>query len=144
MKPSPLELDRQICHSLYSAANALIRAYRPQLAALDLTYPQYVVMMSLWQTDGVNISDLVGHTRLDAGTLTPLLRRMEKKDLIDIATADTDERRRVVTLTSRGRALKKQAEKLPSEIACTVGMCREDAVKLKGLCEELVSKLGSD
>ncbi len=86
-KPSVLDLDRQICHSLYSAANALVRAYRPLLERLDLTYPQYLVMMSLWQQDGVSISDLARHTRFDAGTLTPLLRRLQKKGLIDIQVA---------------------------------------------------------
>jgi MarR family transcriptional regulator, organic hydroperoxide resistance regulator len=138
---SPLDLDRQICHSLYSAANALVRAYRPLLTQLDLTYPQYVVMMSLWKQDGVSISELVQHTRFDAGTLTPLLRRLQKKGLIDIQVADTDERRKVITVTTQGRTLKKSAEKVPSQIACTVDMPAEDAVKLKALCETLFSRL---
>ena len=140
-EPSALDLDRQICHSLYSAANALVRAYRPLLTKLDLTYPQYVVMMSLWQRDGVNISDLVGHTRFDAGTLTPLLRRLQKKGLIDIQVADTDERRKVITVTAQGRSLKKSAENVPGQVACSVDMTVEDALKLKALCEELFSRL---
>ena len=142
--PSPLDLDRQICHSLYSAANALVRAYRPQLQALDLTYPQYVVMMSLWQRDGVSISDLVQHTRLDAGTLTPLLRRLQNKGLVDIEVADSDERRRLVSLTKRGRTLKGTAEQIPGQIACAVDMPAEDALKLKALCEDLLSRLAAD
>ena len=143
-KPSVLDLDRQICHSLYSASNALVRAYRPLLEGIDLTYPQYVVMMSLWQRDGVSISDLVQHTRLDAGTLTPLLRRLQSKRLVDIEVADSDERRRVVSLTRRGRALKGSAEQIPGQIACAVDMPAEDAVKLKALCEDLLSRLASD
>ena len=142
--PSPLDLDRQICHSLYSAANALVRAYRLQLQALDLTYPQYVVMMSLWQRDGVSISDLVQHTRLDAGTLTPLLRRLQNKGLVDIEVADSDERRRMISLTRRGRALKGSAEQIPGQIACAVDMPTEDALKLKALCEDLLSRLAAD
>ena len=78
-KPSVLDLDRQICHSLYSASNALVRAYRPLLEGIDLTYPQYVVMMSLWQRDKVSISDLARHTRFDAGTLSPIVKRLQKK-----------------------------------------------------------------
>lgn len=140
-EPSPLDLDRQICHSLYSAANALVRAYRPLLTKLDLTYPQYVVMMSLWKRDGVSISELVQHTRFDAGTLTPLLRRLQKKGLIDIKVADTDERRKVITVTAQGRNLKKSAESVPNQIACSVDMSAQDARKLKELCEELFSRL---
>ena len=140
-QPSPLDLDRQICHSLYSATNALVRAYRPLLQQLDLTYPQYLVMMSLWQRDQVSISHLVKHTRLDAGTLTPLLRRLQKKGLIDIQVAESDERRRIITVTKQGRSLKKSAEKIPGQISCNVDMPPEDALQLKALCETLVSKL---
>lgn len=143
-EPSPLDLDRQICHSLYSATNALVRAYRPLLERLDLTYPQYLVMMSLWQRDGVSISELVRHTRLDAGTLTPLLRRLQNKNLIDIRVPDADARRRVITVTGKGHALKKSAKKVPGQIACAVDMPAEKALQLKMLCEMLVSRLAPD
>jgi DNA-binding MarR family transcriptional regulator len=143
-KPSILDLDRQICHSLYSASNALVRAYRPLLEKLDLTYPQYVVMMSLWQQDAVSISDLARHTRFDAGTLTPILRRLQKKGLIDSEVAEFDERRRVITVTGKGRSLKHSAEKVPGQIACTVDMPVEEALELKTLCEKLVSRLSID
>ena len=139
--PSALDLDRQVCHSLYSAANALVRAYRQMLEKLDLTYPQYVVMMSLWQKDGVSISNLSAHTRFDAGTLTPLLRRLQDKRLIGVKVAKGDERRKIVSVSRQGRSLKKSAEKVPGQIACAVDMPAEDALKLKGLCETLVGKL---
>ncbi len=142
-KPSALDLDRQICHSLYSASNALVRAYRPLLQELDLTYPQYVVMMSLWQRDGVSISDLARHTRFDAGTLTPILKRLQKKGLIESQVAESDERRKVITVTGKGRSLKKSAEDIPGRIACTVDLPMEDALALKALCEKLVGKLAS-
>ena len=141
---SVLDLDRQICHSLYSAANALVRAYRPLLQALDLTYPQYVVMMSLWQRDKVSISELARHTRFDAGTLTPMLRRLQTKGFINSEVATSDERRRVITLTRQGRALKKSAESVPRQIACAVDLPVEDALELKSLCEELVRRLATD
>ena len=143
-KPSALDLDRQICHSLYSAANALVRAYRPLLQELDLTYPQYVLMMSLWQRDGVSISDLARHTRFDAGTLTPILKRLQKKGLIESEVAESDERRRMITVTAKGRSLKKSAERIPGRIACRVDLPLEDALALKALCEKLVSKLAND
>lgn len=141
---SPLDLDRQVCHSLYSATNALVRAYRPLLAELDLTYPQYLVMMSLWQRDGISISQLSKHTRLDAGTLTPLLRRLQDKGLVDIHVARDDERRRVVNVTRQGQSVKKSAQKIPGQIACTADMPTEDALKLKMLCETLIGKLAVD
>jgi MarR family transcriptional regulator, organic hydroperoxide resistance regulator len=141
---SSLDLDRQICHSLYSATNALVRAYRPMLAELDLTYPQYLVMMSLWRKDKVSISELASHTRFDAGTLTPLLRRLQNKGLVDIQVAGDDERRRIISVTRQGRSLMREAEKIPGQIACTVDMPAEDALQLKALCEVLVSKLSVD
>lgn len=141
---SPLDLDRQICHSLYSAANALVRAYRPLLQNLDLTYPQYVVMMSLWQRDGVSHSELAGHTRFDAGTLSPMLKRLQDKGLVASTVAENDERRRVVSLTEKGRTLKKTAAGIPKEIACTVDMSMEQALELKGLCEALISRLAAE
>jgi MarR family transcriptional regulator, organic hydroperoxide resistance regulator len=140
-QPSPLDLDRQICHSLYSASNALVRAYRPLLDKLDLTYPQYVVMMSLWQRDAVSISDLARHTRFDAGTLTPMLKRLEQKNLLTSEVAEADERRRILTLTKKGRSLKKSAEKVPNQIACTADMPIEEALELKSLCEKLLGRL---
>ena len=142
-EPSILDLDRQICHSLYSASNALVRAYRPLLQQLDLTYPQYVLMMSLWQRDGVSISELSRHTRFDPGTLTPILKRLQNKGLISSSVAQSDERRRIITVTGKGRSLKKEAETIPGQIVCTVDLPMEDALQLKLLCEKLVSRLES-
>ena len=138
---STLDLDRQICHSLYSASNALVRAYRPLLQQLDLTYPQYVVMMSLWQRDKVSNSELARHTRFDAGTLTPMLKRLQDKGLITSTVAKSDERRRIVSLTKKGRGLKKTAKTIPEQIACTANMSVKDALELKALCEALFTRL---
>ena len=78
MVSQKLKLENQICHSLYSATNALVRAYRPLLEKIELTYPQYLVMLALWQEDRVMIKNLVERTRFDAGTLTPILKRLQK------------------------------------------------------------------
>ena len=141
MANSDLNLERQICHALYSASNALVRAYRPLLQPLDLTYPQYVVMMSLWQRDGVSITELARHTRFDAGTLTPMLKRLQAKQLISSTASKVDERSKVITLTKSGHSLKTLAGAVPGEIACTVDMPREKALELKGLCDMLTQKL---
>jgi DNA-binding MarR family transcriptional regulator len=104
-KNPKLSLENQICHSLYSATNAMVRAYRPLLDELDLTYPQYLVMLALWEEDGVMIKNLVERTRIDPGTLTPLLKRMQLKSLINMTKSDEDSRQKVVVLTKEGQAL---------------------------------------
>lgn len=138
---SLLNLDLQICHSLYSSANALVRAYRPLLEPLGLTYPQYLVMLSLWQEDGVNIKHLSTHTRLDAGTLTPILKRLEGKELLRRESSAEDERQKRIVLTAEGRKLKRKAAKVPETMACLYLKDLEKARKLKQLCDELYQTL---
>lgn len=136
-----LRLEDQVCHSLYSATNALVRAYRPLLEPLGLTYPQYLVMLSLWQQDGVGVGGLRAHTRLDGGTLTPLLKRLEEKGLVRREHSTEDERRRVITLTDAGRRLRRRAEQVPAQLASGIDMAPEDAARLKALCEALHAHL---
>lgn len=136
-----LLLENQVCHSLYSATNALVRAYRPLLEPLGLTYPQYLVMLSLWERDRVSIKRLGQHTRLDSGTLTPLLRRLEDKHLLTRSHAAGDERSKIVALTREGRALQKAAEQVPFQLAFRSGMSIEDSRQLKELCERLYHSL---
>jgi len=138
---SNLELDKQICHSLYSASNALVRAYRPLLSPLDLTYPQYLVMMSLWQYNEVSIRQLSEHCLLDSGTLTPLLKRLEGKGLLHRQHSTADERQKVISLSERGQLLKVRAESIPEQMACNSQLDRERALQLKALCEALLLDL---
>ncbi|MBV1908038.1 MAG: MarR family transcriptional regulator [Kangiellaceae bacterium] len=141
MKYTILELDSQVCHSLYSASNALIRAYRPLLQPLGLTYPQYVVMMSLWQREGVSVKELSGHTRLDSGTLTPLLKRLEAKGYLTRSLSVEDERRKVISLTSAGLQLKQSAKEVPESLACQSTMPTENLHQLKSLCDQLLKEI---
>jgi len=141
MSNSNLSLDRQVCHALYSASNALVRAYRPLLTPLDLTYPQYVVMMSLWQRDQVSITELGGHTRFDAGTLTPILKRLESKGLITRRQAQDDERKKIIGLTSAGLKLRDDASEVPGQIAFASSFGEQEALQLKQLCETLIRSL---
>lgn len=141
MNSNKLKLENQICHSLYSATNALVRAYRPLLDELDLTYPQYLVMLALWQEDEVVIKNIVERTRFDAGTLTPILKRLQQKRLIDLVKSDEDSRQKIVRVTSAGLALKAQAESVPDALACQIDLTLGEAQQLKVLSEKLYTVL---
>ncbi|BDY04782.1 MarR family transcriptional regulator [Ferrimonas sp. YFM] len=136
-----LMFENQICFPLYSAANAVVRAYRPLLDKLDLTYLQYMVMMLLWQHQSMSVKDLGEKLNLDSGTLTPLLKRLEGKELVVRGRSQQDERVRVITLTDEGKALKEQAKEVPQAMACRAGMSPQDAAQLKALCQSLLAQL---
>lgn len=108
-----LQLDRQLCFALYSSSQAMTQLYRPLLADLDLTYPQYLVLLLLWEQDGQSVSELGERLFLDSGTLTPLLKRMEAKGLLARKRSREDERRVQIHLTPQGRQLKSRAAKIP-------------------------------
>jgi DNA-binding MarR family transcriptional regulator len=109
-----LLLDNQLCFALYSASLAMTKLYKPLLEELGLTYPQYLVMLVLWEGDGLMVSELGQRLSLDSGTLTPLLKRLEAAGLISRIRAVEDERRVHVTLTAAGRRLRARAEKVPA------------------------------
>lgn len=136
-----LLLDNQLCFPLYSAANAVVRAYRPLLDALDLTYPQYLVMMVLWQQNAISVKTLGEKLHLDSGTLTPLLKRLESKGLVERRRSVTDERARELWLTERGTALREQALAVPKSMVCKFDLDWDELVMLKQLCEKVVGKL---
>lgn len=135
-KPADLLLlDNQLCFALYSASNAIVRAYRPLLDQLDLTYPQYLVMLVLWQQDGVSVKQLGEQLFLDSGTLTPLLKRLEAKGLLRRERSEQDERLRVLTLTEQGKALKKQAADIPLQMRDQLQLSDTQLQLLKTNCE---------
>ena len=109
-----LLLDNQLCFALYSTSLAMTKLYKPLLEALGLTYPQYLVMLVLWEQDDVTVSSLGERLFLDSGTLTPLLKRMETADLLARTRSKEDERRVHISLTATGRKLKTQAAKVPA------------------------------
>ncbi|MES2053823.1 MAG: MarR family transcriptional regulator [Pseudomonadota bacterium] len=108
-----LKLDNQLCFALYSTSLAMTRLYKPLLDELGLTYPQYLVMLVLWEKDGLMVSELGERLYLDSGTLTPLLKRLESSGLISRIRAVEDERRVHITLTAAGRKLKARAARIP-------------------------------
>src|ERR1041384_1335885 len=103
---APLRLDNQICFAVYSAAHAFNRVYKPLLDKLGLTYPQYLVMLVLWERDGVPLKDIGERLFLDSGTLTPLLKRLESAELIKRTRNAKDERQGLIALTSKGETLR--------------------------------------
>jgi MarR family transcriptional regulator, organic hydroperoxide resistance regulator len=115
-KTSPdqaLLLDNQLCFALYSASLAMTKLYKPLLDELGLTYPQYLVMLVLWEGDGLMVSELGQRLSLDSGTLTPLLKRLEAAGLVSRLRAVEDERRVHIHLTAAGKRLKARAAKVP-------------------------------
>jgi DNA-binding MarR family transcriptional regulator len=120
--PDVLKLDAQLCFSLYAASRAMTAAYGPLLAPLGLTYPQYLVLLVLWEADDVSVKSVGDRLELDSGTLTPLLKKLEAQGLV-LRTRDAGDARVVrVTLTAAGRALKKKAQGVPPQILCHTGL----------------------
>lgn len=134
-------LENQVCFSLYSAANAMVRAYRPLLKELDLTYPQYLAMLVLWKEPGISVKTLGDMLHLDSGTLTPLLKRLEAKGLVKRGRSELDERVRVLHVTQEGESLKANAKNVPEAMLCKAGGNVDELLELKGLCESLLKQL---
>ena len=131
-----LRLDNQVCFAVYSTAHAFNRVYKPLLDRLGLTYPQYLVMLVLWERDDVAVKEIGERLYLDSGTLTPLLKRLEAAELIKRTRSTRDERQVLIGLTSRGQALREKARAVPQAIlaasACSVP-------ELVGIKDELVA-----
>ncbi|WP_312600700.1 MULTISPECIES: MarR family winged helix-turn-helix transcriptional regulator [Pseudomonas] len=126
-----LSLDEQLCFPLYAAANATIRAYRPLLEPLGLTYPQYLVMLVLWERDGLKVTEIGRRLHLDTGTLTPLVKRLEVAGLVQRSRLVEDERCVAVTLTQDGRALQEAARGIPSTMKQTLPLDTDTVAALK-------------
>ena len=142
----PLLLGNQICFAVYSTAHAFNRVYKPLLDRLGLTYPQYLVMMVLWERDGVPVKDIGEKLFLDSGTLTPLLKRLEAADLVKRTRSTEDERQVLIALTPHGHALREKARAVPQAMlassACSVGELFEMKDELVALRDKLNAALG--
>lgn len=138
-----LRLDNQLCFALYAASRAMTAAYRPLLEALGLTYPQYLVMLVLWEAGGSTVKDLGTALRLDSGTLSPLLKRLEAAGLIMRRRSPDDERVVDVVPTEAGKALKQRAQSIPQELACRAGLNERDIAALRTELHRLESTLSA-
>jgi len=133
-----LRLDRQLCFPLYAASRKIVGLYTPVLKPLGITYTQYLVFLALWEHDGVPVGDLCRRLYLDNGTLTPLLKRMERDGYLTRTRSTTDERVVVVSLTKKGRELKERARGIPAQIGTCVNLPHDEAATLYKLLYELL------
>ena len=138
-----LRLDNQICFAVYSTAHAFNRVYKPLLDRLGLTYPQYLVMLSLWERDGVPLKDIGERLFLDSGTLTPLLKRLEAAGLVKRTRSTEDERQVLIALTPQGQALKEKARNVPQSILEASDCSVAELVALKSEIVSLRDRLNA-
>lgn len=136
-----LLLDRQVCFQLYAASNLIGRAYRPVLAAVGLTYLQYLVMLILWESEPQSVGSLGERLHLDSGTLTPLLKRMESTGFLTRTRDAADERRVVITLTEAGLALRERVRHVPRTLGKAFGLSKEEETALRSMTDKLIAML---
>lgn len=140
---SPLLLDQQLCFALYSANLAMHKVYRPLLQALGLTYPQYLVMLVLWESDAQTVSAIGERLYLDSATLTPLLKRLEAAGLLTRTRAVDDERQVIIALTPKGRQLRQNAQSVPPAVFCAADCTTGELRAIKAELERLRDNLAS-
>ncbi|WP_159839933.1 MarR family winged helix-turn-helix transcriptional regulator [Nocardia sp. CY41] len=138
-----LTLDEQLCFPLYAASRAMTAVYRPKLERLGLTYPQYLVMLALWERDERSVGDVCQALDLDSGTLSPLLKRLEAAGLLERRRSAADERRVDIRLTDRGRALRAEAGDIPAQMAEASGLSIDEVTALRGILHRLTDALKS-
>ena len=139
-----LKLKNQLCHRLYMASNSIARAYREPLTEINLTYPQYVVMMALWEQDKITIATLIEKTAIDGGAMTQILKKMTDKTLISVIKNQQDKRKRLIKLTDNGQALKLKAANIPNKVRCKFNRIDSDqAQQLMQMLDLVVNDLNS-
>jgi DNA-binding MarR family transcriptional regulator len=136
-------LDQQLCFALYSASRAMTAAYRPVLTEMNLTYPQYLVMLVLWEDERVTVGRLGERMQLDSGTLSPLLKRLEGNGFVRRERSRDDERLVDVTLTPAGRRLERRAQCIPERLFGSTGMAEEQAADLRDAVRRLTDALNA-
>jgi len=136
-----LRLDNQLCFAVHAAARAMNSAYQPLLEALGITYPQYVVMMILWEEDGARVSHIGERLFLDSATLTPLLKRLEKRGFVERRRSEVDERVVEIFLTTSGKRLKKKALHVADGFFCKLQTPLPEAVRLREDLKGLTKRL---
>ena len=142
-----LKLGNQLCFRLYTASRLITQAYHPLLSGIGLTYPQYLVMMVLWEQDAQPVNDIAKKLYLETNTVTPLLKRMEAEGFVERSRSKADARQVIVSLTEKGRKLEEKASCIPYELGGVVA-CRsitpESAPQLYGMLDDLINTLSPE
>jgi len=136
-----LKLDNQLCFALYSSSRGITRLYRPLLSEFGMTYPQYLAMLVLWEKEPLTVKELGERLFLDSGTLTPLLKRMEKQGLLTRERSQGDERQVLISLTDKGRKLKDKALAIPLRIADQINISQSEFTSLLTSLKKLMKKI---
>lgn len=144
MNYDTLKLDNQLCFALYACSKEIIKAYKPLLDKFGITYTQYITLLVLWEQDNITIKELGQKLHLDSGTLTPLLKKLEKMQFIERVRDTRDERNVYVVLTEKGVHIKDTALEIPKEMLCSTGFCREEAIELREKLKLLLNNLGDN
>lgn len=134
-------LTEQLCFDLYAASRAVTAAYRPALTRLGITYPQYLVLIVLWEHESCTVRDLAAELRLDHGTLTPLLKRMEAGGLVERRRDNADERLVVVSLADKGESLRRYAEEIHCDMVEQLGLGRQEFAELQETLRVLTARV---
>lgn len=135
-----LNIENQLCFPLYALSRLVTAHYKPLLAGLDLTYPQYLVLLLLWQHQQLSAKEIGDKLMLDSGTLTPLLKRLEDKKVLKRRRSREDERLLIVSLTEKGTKMKAEAEQIPKQIQASLNLSNEEITALRLQVSELVSR----
>ncbi|WP_440055155.1 MarR family winged helix-turn-helix transcriptional regulator [Pseudoalteromonas sp. T1lg65] len=137
-KHPQLDLENQLCFKLYAASRQVTKLYQPLLKQLDLTYPQYIVLLILWQQDGLLVKEIGAQAELNSNTLTPLLKRLEQREIVIRKRNPDDERQMFIFLTEKGRALEAHCACIPAQMLQSSGMSLEQVSELKSLLEQFL------
>ncbi|MBQ4341796.1 MAG: MarR family transcriptional regulator [Clostridia bacterium] len=133
-----MKLENQLCFPLYAAARRVTALYTPHLKPLGLTYTQYIVMLVLWERDGLTVGEICEKLMLDSGTLSPLLKKLEGEGLLERRRSQYDDRVVVINLTEKGKALQEKAAQVPLEVGACIPLAPEKAAELYALLYELL------
>lgn len=133
-----LKLESQLCFPLYACAKETVRKYKPFLDKIDLTYTQYITMLVLWEERKINVTDLGNRLYLDSGTLTPLLKKLEKKGYVERKRSTNDERNLIISITDKGMLLREEAKEIPYEMEKFVCLTQDECYQLYKLLYKLI------
>ena len=140
MADTPL-LENRVCFAMYSATNAMVRQYRPRLQAYDLTYPQFIVLLALYEQDNVTLTEIGQKTFFDSGTLTPIIKKLEEKQFLKRIAVKEDERMKKVVLLEKALLAKDKIMAIPFELACSLDLDPHDLGTIHQLCQRFLNGL---